>query len=378
MAEQRLIAPTDKGGTTLEVEMLASMVDSGVATVEFTKAEPELRLKKWDAEINLGVRCNAVVSAPAIVEDSKVKWVEAEQELHAYPLIAGKGMEDGGLEIELFLKSSPPTNVFAFPLTDWEDLGFWYQAPLTDKEKAEGHSRPENVEGSFAVYHKTKRHHKVGATNYATGKAFHIYRPKVIDALGVETWGELSYADGVLSVTVPQAFLDAATYPVLIDPTFGYTTIGGTTYSSSSSAFTEGTLTEAGDLTLISFYSQGIGGAVNTKGLLYTDVADVVTTVVAVGDPVSVPDGVLDWRDSAASGALSAGDFYVGHVGESGVSFNYDSVGGFQSHYVCDTSYASPGNSPTCTGGFSGRFSMYATYTAAGGGGSPWYHYSQQ
>jgi hypothetical protein len=102
------------------------------------------------------------------------------------------------------------------------------QPELTPEEIAEGTDRPENVVGSYAVYHKTKRDHVIGQTNYATGKAFHIYRPKVWDADGNEIWAELSYADGTLSVTVPQSFLDSAVYPVRVDPTFGYTSLGAT------------------------------------------------------------------------------------------------------------------------------------------------------
>jgi len=120
----------------------------------------------------------------------------------------------------------------------------------TQQEIDEGAERPENVVGSYAVYHKTKANHRIGSTNYVTGKAFHIYRPKAIDANGMEEWAELNYLNGVLSVTVPQKFLDEAVYPVRIDPTFGYTTLGGTTVNIVNDL--EGTKfasTEAGTLT---------------------------------------------------------------------------------------------------------------------------------
>ncbi|MBU2635312.1 hypothetical protein KJ841_02465, partial [Patescibacteria group bacterium] len=58
--------------------------------------------------------------------------------------------------------------------------------------------------------------------------AFHIYRPKVYDAEGKEIWGELNIDEekGILTVIVDQNWLDNAVYPVVIDPTFGYTTLG--------------------------------------------------------------------------------------------------------------------------------------------------------
>lgn len=61
---------------------------------------------------------------------------------------------------------------------------------------------------------------------YKTGKAFHIYRPKAIDANGVEQWCSLDIKDGILTVIIPQNFLNKALYPVIVDPTFGYTSAG--------------------------------------------------------------------------------------------------------------------------------------------------------
>ncbi|MHA2086073.1 MAG: hypothetical protein ACXABD_20200, partial [Candidatus Thorarchaeota archaeon] len=60
---------------------------------------------------------------------------------------------------------------------------------------------------------------------------FHIYRPHVVDSAGKETWADL-HVDvdaGILEITVPQQFLNRAVYPVLVDPTLGYTTIGSNT-----------------------------------------------------------------------------------------------------------------------------------------------------
>jgi hypothetical protein len=90
---------------------------------------------------------------------------------------AEEGMEDDGFEFETTLREK--SNVFAFPIEDAQDLDFFDQPKLSPKEIAEGTVRPENVIGSSAVYPKTKTNHRVGDTLYATGKAFHIYRPKV-------------------------------------------------------------------------------------------------------------------------------------------------------------------------------------------------------
>ncbi len=61
-----------------------------------------------------------------------------------------------------------------------------------------------------------------------TGKAFHIYRPLVIDANNDTIWGELNIENSVMSVSVNQDWLNNAVYPVRVDPGFGFAGIGGT------------------------------------------------------------------------------------------------------------------------------------------------------
>ena len=44
----------------------------------------------------------------------------------------------------------------------------------------------------FEYLVSTKKNNKVGETNYQSGKAFHIFRPKMFDADGNWTWGDLN------------------------------------------------------------------------------------------------------------------------------------------------------------------------------------------
>jgi len=147
--------------------------------------------------------------------------------------------EHGGLEFEAVLKTKPPVNSFSFSI-ETKGLKFYYQPPLhpdhptwadTDGDGVADTFRPENVVGSYAVYHATRTNihrSKADAEKYKAGKAFHIYRPKAIDSAGNETWCDLNIdeAKGVLTITIPQEFLDKAVYPLTIDPTFGYETAG--------------------------------------------------------------------------------------------------------------------------------------------------------
>ena len=192
------------------------------------------------------------------------------------------------------------THVMEFNGTDWITTGY----------------RPENVVGSYAVYHATKSGHVIGQTNYATGKAFHIYRPLARDSAGNTTWCDLSIdeAKGLLTVTVPQEFLDKAVYPVTVDPTFGYTTIGASYVSFGSqirgSVFT---ILEAGTAENITVYWCNTAASqfyVKSAIYLHSDSSKVGETAeVYYGTSVSA--GWYTYTFSTPKPSLNANTAYV-------------------------------------------------------------------
>src|SRR5205085_2722515 len=95
-------------------------------------------------------------------------------------------------------------------------LDFIYQPELTSEEEKEGCVRPDNVVGSYAIFTSEEKINRVGGKEYKSGKVGHIYRPRIEDANGEKVWGELNIdtKNGVLSVEIPQVFLDKASYPV--------------------------------------------------------------------------------------------------------------------------------------------------------------------
>lgn len=240
-------ANDEKKGDILEVEL---------GDAKQPDFKPQAKIKRWKNEVNFSLRRkknwkNPNVSTETIETGAKVKVQDEDEELHMYEL---DGFEDGGLEVETILKKKPKgknANQIEFTL-ETKGLDFFYQPPLdeeiepdegetvttTEHKDADGNTlkkRPENVVGSYAVYHNSKQNNE-----YKTGKAFHIYRPHITDADGNETWGELNIDEqnGLVTVTVPQEFLDNAVYPVKVDPTFGYSTIGGSDYYLNSNQVT--------------------------------------------------------------------------------------------------------------------------------------------
>ena len=253
-----------------------SVIDeAGQIKTELLKNEPKIILSKWNDEVRLGIKYLGIApttNGNKVLLTDRVEWKEAKQELHVYPLIKSEQREDGGFETEIVLNEKPATNVFKFQIDGAENLDFIYQPELTQQEIDKGRFRPENVVGSYAVYHKIKKDHILDQKNYATGKAFHIYRPWITDAKNDGVWGELSYINTILSVVIPQSFLDNALYPVKVDPTFGYTTIGASTGNIENTLNLErATITENGTGTKISVYLNNTTSSKNTKANVYDD-----------------------------------------------------------------------------------------------------------
>jgi len=216
--------PIAINSTTFEVEL------SGGDKVEIGDKEavdfkPHLKFNRWGGECFIKMGLPTTEKVTPIVEAGKVKWIGNKVDAHLYPLEPTTMNELGGFEFEIVLKEKPATNEIVFDF-EAQGLRFSYQPPLTQQEIDAGNVSPDNVVGSYAVYHIAKKNNQ-----YGTGKAFHLYRPQAEDAYGKKVWCGLSidrYIDPTsMVITVPQTFLDEATYPVTIDPDLGDTGIGG-------------------------------------------------------------------------------------------------------------------------------------------------------
>ena len=184
---------------------------------------PQFKTMHWNNECNFSVRLVDDLSGSVIEDGNIIKYVKSDLEVHFYEKA---GDENGRFEFEIILKSKPVSNILDFTIQS-KGLNFFYQPALTQEEMDKGTNRPDNVVGSYAVYHSSKRNNRVGEQEYRTGKAFHIYRPFAADANSKTTWCDLNIDNGAMTITIPQKFLDNAVYPIKVDPTFGYTTGGG-------------------------------------------------------------------------------------------------------------------------------------------------------
>ncbi|MEI6751126.1 MAG: hypothetical protein WCK69_01055 [Candidatus Saccharibacteria bacterium] len=157
-----------------------------------------------------------------------------------------------GFEFEFDVYEKPDTNIFELSITT-KGLDFYRQEALTPKEIEEGSSRDPDVVGSYAVYHSESKYNN----EYQTGKAFHIYRPIARDANGIAYFCDMDIdiENSIMRITVPQIFLDEATYPIIIDPTFGYGSVGASATGFGNQIMgTVQTMPEAGYVTSMSAY----------------------------------------------------------------------------------------------------------------------------
>jgi len=389
------IDPYEDKGTELHLETISTIEDAGTQKIVIDKTQTKVSLHKWDSEVQLGITYQgpAMAGATKDVASSKITWEHPDQKMECIPVVPTIEIEDGGIEINIILNSVPVSNVFTFQLENWEDLDFIYQPPLwqqaglkeptaecTDtvcKIRDEKMRRSENVVGSYAVFHKTKANHLIGQLNYATGKTCHIYRPLVTDNDGNKVWAELSIANGVLTVTVPQDFLNNAVYPVKIDPTFGYTTIGATSAQPiNARGLLTGVLTAVTGDTITKFTIRSdcptSGNNGTTDLVAYTVSGGVPVTRTGTAQTITILNATPTWYDSAAvSVSLTNGTVYTVAFGNNvantctlGINFYLDagtpntSIGDhIGAHPATWTELLTTGN----------LYSVYATYTQASG-----------
>ena len=348
-------------------------------TADFT---PKVTISRWD-EVSLSLTpkdLDKVATADKTLDLSggKIKLGTPKTDYIIYDLPISKDNPEGGLEYQIDLKEKPLTNVIEFTLED-KGVEYFYQPELTAEEIAQGAFRPENVIGSYAVYASEQKTNWEGGKLYRTGKVGHIFRPKIIDSAGTEVWGDLhiesANGGGILSVTIPQDFLDKAVYPIrhAAGLTFGYNTIGATTYEGyDSEAF--GSLfvsPEAATVSSVSIY-EGYNGGVEDNSLIKSVIwlaSDHTIISNGVGDATAFSNLIDNnaWITSpfGTSPSISASTNYVlGGVTYQDVypfGWRYDTGSTNQGHIDTANNYDTPATlSPTHS---TKKFSVYATYT---------------
>lgn len=296
-----------------------------------------------------------------MLADNKLTWINSLYDVNLYPININ---EYGGLEFEIVFKQNPLYTSLRFPI-EYNNLEFYYQQALTPEEIKDGYYRPENVINSYAVYHSYLRDNE-----YLTGKAFHIYRPKLIDSMGLESWCNINIdtKTNLMSISWDRSFMDNAIYPVILDPSFGYTSIGASAGGLGGVNKKRGcnaTLTENGDITFINFYGRDGGIILDIDVGIYNDSGGSPNNLDASNVGVDFSDGNA-WNQFALSVSETTGTYWLSYI-VSGVGVNvyYDNVGNSRTNYNTD----SPPFDVTwgADNWATQLYSIYCNYTATGG-----------
>jgi hypothetical protein len=369
--------------------------------------EPTLNIKRW-GEVSIAIKKDvsmiASVDKKISFNGDKISYDTPKEEYNFYESTT---TPEGEYEFEVILKEKPATNIVSFNL-ETTGVNFYYQPPLNIEMNSStcsetdcgGSHRPENVVGSYAVYASDNKINYTGGKEYKVGKVGHIYRPKIIDSAGTEVWGDLHIENGILSVTIPQYFLDKAIYPVrhAAGLTIGYTGTGASTWGYIITAngdtsqmqgvaqnFLPGTLDSisvalkdafsgSGEKIYVALYDKDSVGA-SSHGFLL----GIERTSITVS---SAPT----FFDFTAGGEQLFNDTYIlsvvgdGFIAPTNTVVNtvYDSGTPTISWYAESTAGSSgyltrvnekPWTETASTGNF--RISIYATYTASGGSATP-------
>ena len=279
----------------------------------------------------------------------------------------------GGLDFEIVLKKRPPVNYISFGYIPTK-LTPYHQPALTAQEIAMGARRPDHVVNSIVWNHPTKGGLVTPddvAKGITTGKAFHLYRMKLVDFLGNWTWANWTLESaGEIRLWADSAFLATAVYPITIKPlgdTFGYTSIGGT-----GASITENYILSHGDSYLAiagtgnSMTMYGIrSSAINAQMALYDTATPSALITNAKTGSVAVP-AVAGWftANFTIEPTLTAIQVYLvfNFSGATGSAY-YDATGTNNYWYAAQTFGTWPATVTRTSGGSKYQWSIYCTVT---------------
>lgn len=200
--------------------------------------KPQLKASILDNDFNFSIRYDTKgkKGIPGVREANKITYDLGNETVEIYEL-------KHGFEFGIRIGQNPGYNDFDFTIRT-KGLKFYFQKDIdlmTPEERlrlpGDVH-QPLKVKNSYAIYADKLPNDRAKMSQFKTGKVMHLYRPYAFDSNGRLEWCDLSLDldNERLKVTVPKDFMDSASYPVFIDPDFGYTSVGGSDAAISASS----------------------------------------------------------------------------------------------------------------------------------------------
>ena len=275
--------------------------------------------------------------------------------------------------------------ILRFALNYPESVTPYHQPELTQAEIDDGHFRPDHVINSYAfIFNRSGKFTSSDGTelvNYETGKYGHLYRAKIILPDLSEHWCKQSIIAGELVVAIPKEVVNAwnpSDGNLILDPTFGYTSIGGTTNTTLNNLANVGsTLT----------YTPSSGTSTITAYTTYTRKTSGSATGTAYFAAYDVDGSNIPQNRLASAVSTTAVPFTAAWISVTGLSqtltngnkycaakVSRASSNSVLNYYDTGSSQSAFGGSPNIlpdpwqgTGLGAAIYSLYATYTVATG-----------
>ncbi|PKK83430.1 MAG: hypothetical protein CVT49_08400 [candidate division Zixibacteria bacterium HGW-Zixibacteria-1] len=352
--------------------------------------QPTLGINAWGKEccfivdlIPTGFGSVAVASMKTINNNPQIDCIaDSDLAISLYLL------DDGSLEWEMRFDTVPKSNVLKFEI-DSKNLTFYYQdsAFFDDYFSVTG---PDWAQGSYAVYHSNRRHNRRYINgcdtlyeSYATGKAFHIKRPLIYDSRGdsARCWMNIDTLAGLMTIDIPESFLENAAYPIVVDPTFGKTSVGAwglTIVNYRHNVLWNVGQAETGEGEITGGYvycdvNGDIEGVLQIKVHSYTKGTDLgSSTYHASSATVDITDTSAHWEECPMAGHLNPGITYIAsfqgyNSTNNKLRVHADATGWGDVKYFDLTGW----NVPDSLSGYFSKndgFSTYIEYTVESGG----------
>lgn len=338
-------------------ELSGSEVSVEIGDSKQPDFKPQVKWMRWNNQANLSIRAEVHPQAIQTLQNGIVKYISDEYQVWMYD--KPEASDEGGFEFEWIIDQIPATNVFRATIQQ-KGLTFHKQEALTQEQIDEGDNRPDDVIGSYAVYFNRRDN------EYRTGKFCHIYRPIARDSQNTEVYAELDINEktGLLTVTVPWEFLRSAMYPVVVDPTFGYTTVGASTSGKRHDIRgSEGAPSANGTVDSISTYvaSGWTSGEAQRFGIFDSSGNFIDETA----ESTAGGSGWITLNFSSPPSVTSGTTYLIGFYQDNTITYSYDSTSGLTSPSEDQGSGYPTWPDPVGTS-TAFQFSVYATYSTAG------------
>jgi hypothetical protein len=350
---------------------------------------PNMSINRWDNECSLKIIPQLSwldkKDSSLSIEGNKIKLKlnDGKKEYHFYEIPEDGENPEGSYEFEVVLNQKPLTNIVEFDV-EAKGLRFLPQPELTEIEKDSGCYRPTYLDNSWAIYHESKKGNIINGVNRKAGKFGHILQPKIRDALGNWVYGKLdiNIISGKMTIEIPDDFMYSAVCPIFVDPTLGYTTVGGTNSGVGNDfifGMWNGAATEDGSAVSVSTHCFVADDTPMTVGV-YDNDGGGPNNLLRDSAEFTVSTAAFEWVTGTLDSALSItnGTTYwlAQNHGDRAITFKYD-VNASKNTYLKADTYSAGSlvdpfpASPTFVG--SREYSMYLTYNLIGGF-SPWQH----